>query len=161
MHVEADVFGWVERGLAGVDPDADPDRAAVESAHRLADGRDRGLGGGESVEERVALVVDLIPVEACARVAHDPPVLRERLPIPVDTELLEQPRRALDVGEHQRHRPRRLNHRSHERDCRASAPATQQQTELRSQQRHEHLGVNTETCKLYSTAARNVARGSS
>ncbi len=30
VHVDADVLGWVERGLAGVDPDPDPDRAAVE-----------------------------------------------------------------------------------------------------------------------------------
>ena len=35
VDVEADVLGRVERGLAGVDPDPDPDRAAVEPAHRL------------------------------------------------------------------------------------------------------------------------------
>ena len=117
VDVEADVLGRVERGLAGVDPDPDPDRAAVEPTHRLADGADGGLGGGERVEERVALVVDLVAVERRAGLAHDPAVLGERVTVGVDAELLEQPRRALDVGEHQRHRPRRLCHRGHARDC--------------------------------------------
>jgi hypothetical protein len=108
VDVEADVLRWIERRLAGVDAYADPDRALGEAAHCFADGADGGLGRGEGVEERVAFVVDLVALVSGARIAHDAAVLDEGVAVPVGAELLEQPRRALDVGEHQRHRPRRL-----------------------------------------------------
>jgi hypothetical protein len=50
-------------------------------------------------EERVALRVDLDTVLLLVRLAHDPAVLVERSGIPLSAELVQQPRRALDVGE--------------------------------------------------------------
>jgi hypothetical protein len=63
---------------------------------------DRGchgvLGASKRDEEGVALRVDLAPVVGGERLAQDPLVLLERLAVPL-AELLQQPSRALDVGE--------------------------------------------------------------
>ena len=71
----------------------------------------RGLRGSarrrKRDEERVALGVDLDAAVRRRRLAHDPPVLGERLGVPSRPEGVEQARRPLDVGEEQRHRPLR------------------------------------------------------
>ena len=57
----------------------------------------------ERDEERVPLRVDLDAAVLCERVAHHTPVLGQQLRIPL-AELVQQPRRALDVREQERHR---------------------------------------------------------
>ena len=108
MHIHAHVLGRIEARLARVDPDPQPDQAGFESAHRLLDRRYRLDGRRKGVEKRVTLAVDLVASMAGARLPHDPPVLCQRLPICLLAELGQQPRRALDIGEDERHRPRRL-----------------------------------------------------
>ena len=56
----------------------------------------------ESDEERVALGVDLDAAVRDERIAKDTPVLRECLGVRVRAERVQQPRRALDVGEEER-----------------------------------------------------------
>ena len=64
---------------------------------------DRCRCAREGVEERVALRVDF-RAALCAQVlAEEPAVLADDFAVVV-TELLEQPRRALDVGEEERDR---------------------------------------------------------
>ena len=89
VDVDPEVVGRIQRRLAGVDPDPDPDRAAVQSVHRLADRHDGLLGALERVEERVALGVDLVAGVAGARLAHDPPVLGQSVPVALYAELLQ------------------------------------------------------------------------
>ena len=55
---------------------------------------------------RALLVFDTLDLHVLRsrRLAHDPPMLRERLGVPGRPELVQKPRRALDVGEQERHR---------------------------------------------------------
>ena len=55
--------------------------------------------GSEGEEERVALRVDLDPAFGRARLAHDGAVLGESVGVRVRAELVQELRRALDVGE--------------------------------------------------------------
>jgi hypothetical protein len=84
-----------------VQADPHPDRTLLEPCHRLGDGRDGILGRGEGVEEGIALVIHLVARVAAERLAHDPPVLGERLPVGLLAQLVQEPGRALDVGEYQ------------------------------------------------------------
>ena len=60
---------------------------------------DRTWRRREGEEERVALRVDFDSPLLCARVADDAPVFGERLRVRLGAELVQQPRRALDVRE--------------------------------------------------------------
>ena len=106
--------GGSRRRLAGVEPDPDPDRAAGQAVHRLADRADRGRRWRRRRRTRRPRCRPRSP-----RVGHTPPARSAgappALPCRPDAELLEQPRRALDVGEHQGYRPRRLLDRRHRR----------------------------------------------
>ena len=106
VHVEPDVLGRVEDRLSRVDPHPDPDRPALERAHRLLDGRDRRPGGRKRVEEGVALLVDL--VAGRERLAHDPAMLGQGVAVSLLAELAQETRRPLDIGEDERDRARRL-----------------------------------------------------
>ena len=104
--VEPEVPLLADRGLAGVQPHPHPHRRAVGPLVGLerALGRDRGANGiagaPERVEERIALRVDLRAAVRGERLADDPPVVARHIGVRV-AELLEQPGRALDVGEHE------------------------------------------------------------
>ena len=113
VHVHPDVLRRIETWLASVHADPHSDRPAVKPLHQRGHSRNGGLRGCEGIEECVTLVVNLVARVLSACLAHDPSVLGECLPVPLDTELAEQPRGSFDVGEYHRHRPRRLNHRSH------------------------------------------------
>ena len=56
----------------------------------------------ERQEERVALGVDLDAAVAGERVAQHAPMLRQRLGVALPTQVVEQARRTLDVGEEER-----------------------------------------------------------
>ena len=99
-----------DQRLAGVEPHPDP---ALDTVRPLLGGEralgadrrlDGVLGAGEREEERVALVVHLAPALGLDGGPQDPAMGREKLAVPVP-ELLQEPRRALDVGEEHRHRP--------------------------------------------------------
>ena len=61
--------------------------------------RERPWRGREGEEEGVALRVDLDAALGGAGLPDHAPVLGERLRVPLGAELVQQPRRALDVGE--------------------------------------------------------------
>src|SRR5439155_6873750 len=69
--------------------------------------------GGERVEEGVALVIDLVAAVATERLADDLAVHRQRVTVPVLSEVVEETRRSHDVGEDKRHGAGRLSHRRH------------------------------------------------
>ena len=107
VDVLADVALRGQEGLAGVDADANPDRAGRE---RLGQSRRRGNGGRcgrEGEEERVSLRVHLDAVVVSASLADQPAMLRQLLGVSLCAELAQQARRALDVGEEERDRARR------------------------------------------------------
>ena len=81
-----------------------------ECALRVDRCRNRVTRAGERVEERVALRVDLPAASDLERVADEAPLRGDDVAVPV-AELVEQPRRALDVGEDEGHRPARQRHR--------------------------------------------------
>ena len=106
VDVEADVALAGHGRLAGVDPDPNPHGSAVERGLAFCSGG-HGVGRArEGYEERIALGVDLDAVVPRERVAEHPAVLGEDVRVAV-TELLEQARRALDVGEEKRDRAAR------------------------------------------------------
>ena len=89
---------------AGVQPHAHADRSRLEPLARRLRGRRRSSRCRERDEERVALRVDLDAAVRGRRLAHDAPVLRERVGVARRPELVQQARRALDVGEEERDR---------------------------------------------------------
>jgi hypothetical protein len=99
VDVRSDVALLGEERRSGVQAAANLDRAGRE---RLGEGRgggERPRGGRKGEEEGVALRVDLHPALSSAGLADDPAVLGERLGVTLLPELVEEPRRALDVGE--------------------------------------------------------------
>jgi hypothetical protein len=111
MHANSVVADLAHRRLAGVHPHADPTLDAVGPgvARERALAVDRRLDPvartGERDEERVALGADLVAVVRDERLTEEPAMVGQQLAVPL-AELLEQARRALDVGEEHRHRPR-------------------------------------------------------
>jgi hypothetical protein len=85
VDVRPHVLRWIRYRFARVDPDSDPDGAGFQTAHRFRHRVHGGLRRGERVEERVSLVVDLVPLEQGERLPHDPPMLSQRIPIQVRT----------------------------------------------------------------------------
>ena len=102
VHVEADVSLLGQPRLARVQPHPHADRPIGQAALAVRGSGDRVRRAGERDEERVTLRVDLDALVVRTRRADDPPMLVQRLPVPV-AELVQQPRRALDVREQQRH----------------------------------------------------------
>ena len=87
-------------------------RTGGEPVTGRARGVCRSCSGREGDEERVALRVDLGAAVLRGRFANDPPVLGERVGVPRGAELVQQPRRAFDVGEEERDRS--LGKRAHD-----------------------------------------------
>ena len=102
MHVDADVALVGDGRRAGVQADADTDRSFEQ---RVLAGERGGRGsrrGREGDEEGVALRVHLDATMRRESHAQYPPVLCERLRVGVGTKRVEQPRRALHIGEEKR-----------------------------------------------------------
>ena len=115
VDVLADVALLGRGRSARVQAHAHADRSRLEPFARRARRLRRSSGCRKGDEERVALRVDLDAAVRRRRLAHDPPVLGERVGVPRRPELVQQPRRPLDVGEEQRHRSlRKLAHGSND-----------------------------------------------
>ena len=99
VDVAADVALLGEERRAGVHADRAPGSGPDASARRCGGCRERGGRGREGEEEGVALRVDLDPALGGARVADHAAVLGERLRVGLGAELVQELRRALDVGE--------------------------------------------------------------
>lgn len=104
MDVDADVIVGRERRRPRMDPHPDPEgktaepRVSRKSALRVR-GRSHGvLRATEGDEERVALGPDLDAAVLLDGGAYQPMMLLERLGVSV-AELLQEPRRPLDIGE--------------------------------------------------------------
>ena len=72
---------------------------AASASVKACAAADRTRSGREGEEEGVALGVDLDPALDCARCPDQPPVLGQRFRVGLGAELVQEPRRALDVGE--------------------------------------------------------------
>ena len=133
VDVLADVTLLGRGRRARVQPHAHADRPRGEPLTRRLGGRRCSSGSRKRDEERVALRVDLDAVVRHRGLAHDPPVLRERVGVPRRPELVQQACRALDVGEQQRHRalrkrPHGTNDATRARPGRTSACAGSSRT---------------------------------
>ena len=106
VHVEADVALVRHDRLARVDPDPHADGAALERLAPVGRGGDRVRRPREGDEEGVSLRVHLHPAVLGEGGPQRTPVVGEQLDVR-GAVLLEQPRRALDVGEEERHRAAR------------------------------------------------------
>ena len=99
MDVSADVALLGEEWRPRVQADPHLDRAEASASVKRRRRRERPGRGGESEEEGVSLRVDLDPALAAHASRIDAPVLGERVCVGLGAELVQQLRRALDVGE--------------------------------------------------------------
>ena len=134
VHVDADVVVAAELALTRVQTDPDPDGGSVVPRMRReptlnGDGRsDRRRCRRERHEERVTFGADLDPAVLGDRGPHDGGVLVQHAQEPVASEVLQQSRRALDVGEQEGHRAggqvvHPLNSTPAQRDVLSAQPA--------------------------------------
>jgi hypothetical protein len=91
----------------GVHAHPHPHPPAGETRLRLGGRRERARRRRKRDEKRIALRVDLDAPVPLDRFSNRHPVRVERGRVRLGAELVEQPRRALDVGEEERHRPGR------------------------------------------------------
>ena len=106
VHIEPGVALVGLKRFPRVQPHPDAHRAAGKRELRVGGGRNRIGGTPERHEERIALRIDLHPVVLPPGLPQHTAVLGKHLGITV-AQLLEQPRRPLDVREEERHRPGR------------------------------------------------------
>ena len=99
VHVLSHVALICDARRPRVQADTNMDRAWGERLPRRGGRRCRGRCRGEREEEGVPLRVHLDSVVCLAGRSHDPSMHRERLFVRLVPDLLEQPGRALDVGE--------------------------------------------------------------
>ena len=102
VHVDSDVSLLGYTRLAGVEPHPDADRPIGQAALGVHGRGSRVRRPRERHEERVTLRIDLDTVVGRTGRAHDPAMIVERIAVPV-AELVQQPRRPLDVREEERH----------------------------------------------------------
>ena len=102
VYVEADVPFVPPARLARAQPHAHAHRPADKCALAVRSSGDCIRRAGECDEKRIALRVDLDALVLGKRRAESPPMFVQRLPVVV-AELMQQPRRAFDVREQQRH----------------------------------------------------------
>ena len=99
MDVLADVTLPRQKRLAGVQPHSDPDQTRLEPDIRRGRSGDRRPRIGERVEERITLRVHLDTALGGEDLAKHSPMLCQRLRVRLRPELVQQPRRPLDVRE--------------------------------------------------------------
>jgi hypothetical protein len=87
-----------------VDPHPYADPAVCKRLLGFPGGGNCSRRRGERDEERVALRIDLDPVVAGERITNRTAMVAERVGVAVGTQLVQEPRRALDVGEQERDR---------------------------------------------------------
>jgi hypothetical protein len=100
VHVEPDITIADDRRLPCVNAHANTNRQPVESSLPGGGSENGVVRAIEGVEERVTLGIDLVP--GAERTAQSLTVFLERLSIRVRTELGEQARGLLDIGEEER-----------------------------------------------------------
>ena len=104
MHIQPEIFVADQRCLARVQPDADADRAAVRPLVRVQALLDGGRAGTrlqsapEHDEEGITLGPKLVAAVGGERLALDR-VMGEKDVRVALAELLDQPRRSLDIAE--------------------------------------------------------------
>ena len=102
VHIVSDVALVGDERRPGVQADANVDRAGRQRLRERGCSRESAGRRREGEEEGVALGVDLDPALGRARLPDQPTVLRERLGVRLRAERVQEPRRALDVGEEER-----------------------------------------------------------
>ena len=102
VDVDSDVSLVGYTRLAGVEPHPDADRTIGQAALGVHGRGGRVRRPRERHEECVTLRIDLDTVVVRTGRADDPAVIVERIAVPV-AELVQQPRRPLDVREEERH----------------------------------------------------------
>src|SRR5205809_5939258 len=88
--------------LAGVQAHPHLDLAGRERLLTLRSGSQRFDWIGEGIQERIPLCVDLDAAVSGEGGAQQPAMLRERIDVGGFAELLEEPRRPLDIGQQHR-----------------------------------------------------------
>jgi len=99
VHVDADIPLLVQMRGARVDADAHPDRPGGQPLEHAGRSPECARCGRKGDEEGVPLRVDLDAAVGVEGLAQDAAMLRQRRRIPLGTQLVEQLRRPLDVGE--------------------------------------------------------------
>src|SRR3954447_25506092 len=109
VYVETDVLRRCRQWFAGVDADSNSNRVTLgpvsvrQRQLALRGGRDCGSRICERDEECVTLVIDLVAALTLEGFPQQPPVKLERVTVSRRPQPLQEPRRALDVGEEERH----------------------------------------------------------
>jgi hypothetical protein len=103
VYVFADIALLGEVGGAGVEAQADPDRAGAEGLLGLGGRGHRGHRVREHVEEGIAFSAHLHATMAGEGLAQEPAVLGKGTAVGLGSELVQELGRSLDVGEQQCH----------------------------------------------------------
>ena len=99
VHIGANVAFVGEQGHSRVQAHPYVDRPFAQGIPDRAGRFERALLRREGNEERIALRVDLNPASGAKCLAQDPPVLGQGFRVLSRTQLMEELRRAFDVGE--------------------------------------------------------------
>ena len=98
VDIDSHIALGCDERLTGVNSDAHTDRAFGKAILSFARRLDSVAGPRERIEQRVSLSVHLDPAALSERGTEDPSMFRENLRVLV-TEVVQERRRALDVGE--------------------------------------------------------------
>ncbi len=105
VHAESDVARTAQSRLAGMNANPDAKLRTVwptalgKAALARDGGRQRLLRPPERDEERIALRVDLVASALCENLTQNLLVTRQRVPVPLPAQMLEELCRTLDIGE--------------------------------------------------------------
>ena len=106
MHIRTDIPLVRHQRRSGVHAHPDMNQPGPQPLRDQPRRLQRVRSPREGQKERVTLRIDLRAAKRCTRLTHHPPMLPQHPGIRIRTELVEQPRRALHISEHERHRPR-------------------------------------------------------
>ena len=143
VDIQAHIPLLAQPRLAGVQTHAHPDRAIRKGALSVLGSRHRIRGTAERNKERIALGIHLDPVVRRERSSQTAAMLEQRVAVTI-AELLQQPRRALDIREEQRDDPHRQVPR-HRKEPTLDSCITETRSATRTRNAGGHSGTLVQT----------------
>jgi hypothetical protein len=102
VDIDAHITFVREERRPRVQTDAHPDRARLQCLGQFGGGGERSGRRRKRDEERIALGIDLHAIVTGTRLSDDLPVCGKRLGVGLRSQLVQELRRPLDVGEEKR-----------------------------------------------------------
>ena len=132
MHLQPHIARLVHRHLTRVHTHPHTQPQLPERQLRLPRGRQRTRRRRKRDKKRIPRRIHLNPAVRHPRHPTHTVMLRQKLPVPLATQLLQQHGRPLDIREQERHRPRRKRRSRHEATLRRGSSPHQRHAERRA-----------------------------